>query len=389
MTSDLPAEQLRLGFACSWWHPREPTWSYTPAALQRALSEHELLSVTSIDAQLPLLGKAALKLAYSYSDNAWKQGRLNRWYAQRKILRAALRSKCDAVLAMSSTEPVLPVPTYFYQDMGYGLVRSYDDRSGHRCANLGPVAASRLDILAAEEAESYRACAGVFTMSTWFARWLTDVGGLPQEKVHPVGGGINARTVGRRTTQTGPLRGRLLFVGQDFLRKGGDVVLDAVASLRASGSGDYRLTVVGPSAWPLDGAPPDWVDFQGSLSPSAVGQLWAEHDVFVLPSRFEAYGLTFLEARAGGLPCVGRRAFAMPELIPEGAGALVAEDAGVEEVAEAIHSVSIDEALFEQVAHDAAAVARDNSWHAVAARMLEVMCPTLGRTAPHASDALD
>jgi len=380
---------LRLGFACSWWHPREPTWSYTPAALQRALADHDSLTVTSIDAQLSLAGKAALKLAHRYSDNAWKEGRLNRWHTQRKILRATLRTNSDVVLAMSSTEPVLPVPTFFYQDMGYCVVRSHKNRSVHHSANLGAVAAARLDVLAAEELASYAACTGVFTMSTWFARWLTDTVGLAPDKVHAVGGGINALPVGGRAPSSGGPKQRLLFVGQDFFRKGGDLVVDAVAGLRQSGSGDYRLTVAGPTSWPLEGSPPDWVDFQGSISPSAVGRLWTEHDVFVLPSRFEAYGLTFLEARASGLPCIGRDAFAMPELIPDGAGALVGDHADADAVAAAIHSVSTNEALFDRVAHDAEAVARDNSWQAVAGRILEVIRPSVARPNSRTSGALD
>lgn len=391
MTAEATSEKLRLGFACAWWHPREPTWSYTPAALLRALDDQDWLTVTPIDAQRPLAAKAAMKLAYRYSETAWQQGRLNRWCTQRKILRGTRGASSDVVLAMSITEPVLPVPTFFYQDMGYSVVRAHNDLSGHRSANVGPVTSSRLEVLAREEADSYSASAGVFTMSTWFARWLTDVVGVPPEKVHVVGGGLNAPPRLRRTHVDSAVRGNLLFVGRDFFRKGGDVVVDAVTRLRQSGSGDYRLTVVGPSTWPLPGARPDWVDFRGSLTPSAVGELWAEHDAFVLPSWFEAYGLTFLEARAAGLPCVGRRAFAMPELVPPGSGTLVAEDAGAEEVAQAIHEVCGDGALSEQVSRAAPTVARDNSWHAVAARMLEVICPRVSagpRTAPPARSSL-
>ncbi len=375
MTADRTADQLRLGFACSWWHPREPTWSYTPAGLLRALSDQDRLTVISINAQRPLAGKAALALAYRHSGTAWQHGRLNRWFTQRKILRETVRSRSDVVLAMGVTEPVLPVPTFLYQDMGYSVVRVYDGRLGRQSSNLGPVTAARLDVLVAEESDRYQACAGVLTMSQWFATWLTDVVGIAPDKIHVVGGGLNALPVRRRNKPASPLRQRLLFVGRDFWRKGGDLVVDSVGRLRQSGSGDYRLTVVGPPTWPLEGAPPEWVDFRGALTPSEVGDLWLEHDVFVLPSRFEAYGLTFLEARASGLPCVGRRAFAMPELVPDGAGVLVTEEAGADEVAAAIHSVSTDDTLAERVAWDAPIVARENSWPAVAGRMLEVICP--------------
>ncbi len=377
MIANRTVDGLRLGFACSWWHPREPTWSYTPAGLLRALSDQDGLTVTSIDAQRPLAGKAAMALAYRHSGTAWQHGRLNRWFTQRKILRDTLSSGSDVVLAMSVTEPVLPVPTFLYQDMGYSVVQVYDRRLGHRSSNLGPVTDDRIDVLVEEESDRYRACTGVFTMSQWFANWLTDVVGVPQNKIHVVGGGLNARPVRRRNPPTNPStsrhRNRLLFVGRDFWRKGGDVVVEAVAALRQSGAGDYRLTVAGPTTWPLEGAPPEWVDFKGSLTPGDVSELWQEHDVFVLPSRFEAYGLTFLEARASGLPCVGRRAFAMPELVPDGAGALVAEESDGDELAAAIHAVSTDEAMAQRVARDAPIVAQENSWPAVAGRMLAVI----------------
>ncbi|MGI8721959.1 MAG: hypothetical protein ACR2JG_06995, partial [Geodermatophilaceae bacterium] len=197
MTADQTARALSLGFACSWWHPWEPTWSYTPAGLLRALSDRDHLTVTSIPAQRPLAGKAAMRLAYRYSETAWQHGRLNRWLTQRSILRDAVRSRTEVVLAMSMTEPVLPVPTFFYQDMGFSVVRAYNDRSGHRSSNLGPVSASRLQVLVDEESDRYRACTGVFTMSHWFARWLTEVVGVSPEKVHVVGGGLNALPVSR------------------------------------------------------------------------------------------------------------------------------------------------------------------------------------------------
>ena len=99
-----------------------------------------------------------------------------------------------------------------------------------------------------------------------------------------------------------------------------------------------------------------------------------QHDLLVVPSWFEAYGLTFLEARAAGLPVVARRAFAMPELVPEGrAGLLIPADGGEPDVAEAILQASGNEELYRAVARDAETVARDHSWASVVHRMLEVI----------------
>ena len=74
--------------------------------------------------------------------------------------------------------------------------------------------------------------------------------------------------------------------------------------------------------------------------------MWADHDIFALPTWYEPYGLVFLEARAAGVPSLGRDAYCMPELVPPSAGRLIPPTGGVEAVAEELLAISQDHDLF-------------------------------------------
>ena len=94
-------------------------------------------------------------------------------------------------------------------------------------------------------------------------------------------------------------------------------------------------------------------------------------DLFVLPSRFEGYGMAYTEAIAHGVPVVGTTAGAIPDTVPASAGVLVAPD-DIEALAAALQRLMENPADRERLAAGARA-AIFPSWPEQAALFARVL----------------
>lgn len=124
---------------------------------------------------------------------------------------------------------------------------------------------------------------------------------------------------------------RLVFLGRiDAYNKGLDLLLKACA--RVASHTDVRLTVQGPDwgdrAALARGAPArtlaDRVTFLDPDYQRPASQIIGEHDVFCLPSRFEGFGLSALEAMVSArVLLVSETAGIVPHLEASGCGVVV------------------------------------------------------------------
>jgi len=143
---------------------------------------------------------------------------------------------------------------------------------------------------------------------------------------------------------------RLLTVASLTRRKAHDILIDALASLqslpwqaRFVGAKDFdpvwaaslqeRVNTLGLSRR---------IEFTGTVENAMLE--YQQADVFVLPSRFEGYGMVFAEALSAGLPVLAARAGAVPDVVPSAAGLLVAPDDS-EALAEALQQILAGDSL--------------------------------------------
>jgi glycosyltransferase involved in cell wall biosynthesis len=119
----------------------------------------------------------------------------------------------------------------------------------------------------------------------------------------------------RRGNDATPVR--VLFIGGDFPRKGGDALLAAWRDANFGAAASLDLV----TDWPVaaDNLPAGVTVVRGVTPYSQRWiDLWRAADVFVMPSAHEAFGIVYEEAAAAGVPAVGTAINAVPEIIVDG-----------------------------------------------------------------------
>lgn len=121
-----------------------------------------------------------------------------------------------------------------------------------------------------------------------------------------------------RSVQASGYMPRVLFVGGDFLRKGGYDLLSAWRDGQLWQKASLDLATSSPIE--PDRLPAGVrVHTQVTAHSPEWRTLWRDADLFVLPTRDEAFGMVFQEAAAAGLPSIGTRINAVPEIVHDGA----------------------------------------------------------------------
>jgi glycosyltransferase involved in cell wall biosynthesis len=246
----------------------------------------------------------------------------------------------------------------------------------HPLALESGLSAAEADALRQTERAALTFARRLIATSAATARLLAADYGVPQDGIAVIEPGTDRATV-ERPARSGAVS--LLAVGSVVPRKGYDLLAAALAMMKDL---PWRLTIAGDATRSPETARAlteqiawlglaDRIEVAGAVTSERLASLYAAADLFVLPSRFEGYGMAYAEAMAHGLPVVGTTAGAIPDTVPPQAGVLVPPD-DIDALAAVLRLLIADPAERERLAAGARA-AHFPSWAEQAARFAHIL----------------
>jgi glycosyltransferase involved in cell wall biosynthesis len=211
-------------------------------------------------------------------------------------------------------------PKIFYTDATFaGMLNFYESftnlcaetiRNGHRL-----------------EQEALSSCSLAIYSSDWAAQTALDNYTVDPAKVKVVPFGANIqcnrdtgdikRIIAQRPKDTC----KLLFLGVDWVRKGGKLVMEIAERLNKAGL-RTELHIAGISPLPVDDLP-KYVRHHGFISKSTpegkarLETLIADSHFLVMPAKAEAYGLVLCEANSFGVPDIASTVGGIPTIVKQ------------------------------------------------------------------------
>lgn len=308
--------------------------------------------------------KPALLRKLQWWISRWSKGRidldylprLNRWLAARVARRFGGGDTLfiAALCAPFAAELARLAPVLYLSDTTFDAVRgAYPVFS-----RLSPRFAALAERGEHDVIRRARLCS---FSSEWAARSAIEAYGADPGRVSNTSWGCNMDWVEPTPAAVVPAdECRLLFIGVDWQRKGGDVVLETCALLAARG---FRFTADLVGSRPAAAIPtPPGVTLHGRLDKSdpaqaaRLGGLLRDAGFLFLPTRQDCTPMVFAEAMALGVPAITRDIGGVSSVVENGVtGTVLAPDATALDFADAIVATWSDRAAYAAMRHAARA----------------------------------
>jgi glycosyltransferase involved in cell wall biosynthesis len=222
------------------------------------------------------------------------------------------------------------------------------------------------------EQAAFRNASKLLFESSWAARSAVEDYGIDTQRVHFIAAGANLDHIPPREQVLAKKPSehcRLLFVGIDWQRKGGDIAYETLLKLEEMGI-EAELIICGC-------VPPKsvthqrltvipFLDKNDERQVHDLEKLYTMADFLLVPTRSEAFGIVFCEAAAFGLPAITTRTGGVPEVVRDGEnGYALPFEARGEDYARIIAELYQDEQRYQQLSQSSRAIyERHLNWDA-------------------------
>jgi glycosyltransferase involved in cell wall biosynthesis len=219
----------------------------------------------------------------------------------------------------------------------------------------GHALSANLPLEAIKKRLNVRALAAARHLVTW-SQWTKDSliadYCMPAEKITVIPPGIDT-TLWRFERSLAPPNQplHLLFVGGDFLRKGGDVLLEAFRRLPRSTNALLHLVTDSPAVSECE--PKVCVHRKIAPNSKELLNLFRQADIFVLPTQADCLPLAIMEAMAAELPIITTSIGALPEAVLHRETGWIVPPGDVDALADAIDQLAADPSLRAQLGRQA------------------------------------
>ena len=261
---------------------------------------------------------------------------------------------------------------FIYQDLAVTYLRELYDKN-HKVFDLSGFGhIPYTSILKREnyQYDFYKNCKGIFTMGEWLSIYLKEKYPEFERKIHHIGGGVNIDS--SKIDHTVKEGNKILFVGKDFERKGGHLVVRAFDYLYEHLDNSVELYIIGPKSQSYKSNNPN-IHFIGEVPIENLSYYFNICDIFCMPSYFEAYGLVFIEALTFGLPCIGRRCFEMEHFIEDGVTGYLIENDDVKILANKMSTLLQNKTIKNNVVNNFDRYILDYSWDTVTDKIIKII----------------
>lgn len=328
--------------------PFDPaSWSGCSKALFEICRSRGILH-QALGVRLAFIRKVAIALPrYHRKRDVWRR-RLYMSRSYRDSLEKVLERR---ICARDNEYPIVQLGAYLNAARACRTgvpVFSYQDGNNHEFINSGfaprEIMTNKALIRECFEFEKEVALSMklVFTTSNYLRSSFIDAYSVPEDRVVSIGFGVNWTIPDAAVLSNKDYNAKkLLFIGKEFIRKGGDVLCRAFRIVRKRFPA-AEIHIVGPEGVPAEFSAEPGVMTHGFLNRHNVAdrkkmeQLFRAATLLALPSRYEPFGLAPLEAMSYGIPAIVTDRWALAENVLPGQTGFHVGIGAVEQLAETI-----------------------------------------------------